>query len=104
VLNYFATIAPEQLGVPEQVTFKIPLEDGSELVLMFPKSYAQQATAAHLSTDEFLSRMLQSVLQQPMAGPINTINSWHFSGPIPIQRPVKVKRRDNNARTHQTRL
>jgi hypothetical protein len=72
VLDCFSTIhiTPEQIGLPEQVTFEIPLEDGSVMVLMLPKSYAQRliakAAAAHLSTAEFLAQLLQSVLQEPI--------------------------------------
>ena len=94
VLDCFPTIhiTPEQIGLPEQVTFKIPLEDGSELILMLPKSYAERlidkAAAGQMSSAELLSEVLERELQH-FTGPVNTINSWHFSGPIPIQSPVR---------------
>ena len=39
VVDCFATIhiTPEEIGLPEQVTFKIPLEDGNELLFHAPK-------------------------------------------------------------------
>ena len=59
---------------------------------MFPKSYAERlitkAAAAQITTAELLSEVLERELQD-FTGPVNTINSWHFSGSIPIQRPVK---------------
>jgi hypothetical protein len=100
-------IPPEQIGVPEEVTFTIPIEDGTELVLMVPKSCADpllaKAAQAHISTAQFLGELLQNGLQDPVTdsfildqidslGPINTHpGSWHFSGSIPIQRPVKKR-------------
>lgn len=92
-------VRPQDIGVSEQVTFKIPVEGGPELLFMVPANYAEKliakAAAARMSTTEYLLQMIDHELQNPAGGP-TIINYGHISygmsgniGTIefPIQRP-----------------
>jgi hypothetical protein len=72
-----AQVRPEDMGVSEQVTFKIPVDDGSEMILMLPSKYAERliakADAAEMGINEFLLEMVNRGLKDPTI-PLKIVN------------------------------
>jgi hypothetical protein len=78
-----AQLRPQDIGVSEQVTFKIPVEGGSELMFMVPANYAEKlvarAAAARMSTTEYLLQILEREMQNPAPAAPTIINYGHIS-------------------------
>jgi hypothetical protein len=106
---------PQDIGVSEQVTFKIPVEGGSELMFMVPATYAEKlvarAAAARMSTTEYLLQMLERELGNPVSNAPTIINygqqhiSYGMSGSIgtiefPIQQPKDDPLGQDRGETH----
>jgi hypothetical protein len=70
-------ISPEDIGVPQCVTFKIPVDDGSEMILTLPAKHAERlvarAAAAEMSINEFLLEMVSRGLNDPTV-PLKIVN------------------------------
>jgi len=71
-------IPPERMGIPEEVVFTVPVQDGSQLKLMLPESHAQiileGAAAAGLQPGQYLAAVVTRAASNPR-------NPWNLLPP-----------------------